>query len=487
MNEFEAILRAWPVLLAVLGVALALVIGFALLVDLGSKTRMELMNVYFIIVPLASMIGVIISGRDLTKLADSPLQTDINAVDTGSWLSRGVTLLCLSIAMERLVRYFIQKEYLNAHGKSLVWAMGFYVIGTSILPSLFGTAPGFNHQLFYALPIFIAVFSYAQSHSENIINSTRNIILIFLLASLTFLVINPNLVAETNYRAGLITQMTLRFYGFATHPNTLAPLCLVLICCVRIIPFKRRGLNYFSWAISGSALFLTQSKTSFFLIALVIFYFWIFDSKEKISAHGSHYYRQWFLKITTTITFAIASVLVMILYSSLAGSSLGDRVATIIDDNQFNTLTGRTQIWIATLNAVLDSPLFGYGPKLWGVEFRNNTGLHFAHAHNQYLQTLGAAGVVGLISLIAYLGTFGLFAWRSNRGTRGVSIGLFLFIVLRGITEVPLKIDNPFQTEFLTQMFLLGLCVGTFKYSTNKSNMVIRHPVANRAPSPSLL
>lgn len=485
MNELEIVLRGWPLLLGAFGLAITLIVGFTLVVDVGSKTRMELMGIYFIIVPLATIVGVVVSGRDLTKLANSISQLDIASIDTGSWVSRGVTLICLGVALERVARYFLQKNYLIAKGKAMVWAMVVYVMGVSVLPSIFGSVTSFNHQLIYALPVFIAVFAYAQTHTAQIIIATRNTIFVFLLLSLAFLAVNPTLVAETNYQAGMIPGATLRFYGFATHPNTLAPLCLILISCIRLKPYSQQSLNYLTWGTSGLAMILTQSKTSFLLMGLVLFYFWFFDSKQSLSARGSAYYQQWILKVITVVTLAASIVLAVVLFSSISGGSLGNKISAIFDNNQFDTLTGRTQIWAATFNVLADNPIFGYGPTLWSVDFRNKTGLQYSHAHNQYIQTLGSSGIVGLISLFAFLGTFGLFASRANSSTRGVSIGLIFFIVFRGITEVPLKIDNPFQSEFLTLMFLLSLSVGTFQYAAYKPASAIRQKFATHAPSPA--
>ncbi|WNO06254.1 O-antigen ligase family protein [Rhodoferax mekongensis] len=462
MSEIDTVLRSWPLLAGAMLFALALVLGFASFVHLGSNTRMELLGVYFVGVPLAMATAVILGGRDLTRMADSPFEIDLSAAESGNWISRGLTLLCLGIAAERLVRYYLKKDYRHAKGKGLVWAALFYILGSNMMPALLGTARGFTHQTLYALPIFMAIFAYAQGETVQILRWTRNTLLGFLALSLLWLAINPTLVAETNYRAGIIPGATLRFYGFATHPNTLAPLCLVLLGCLRLQPFARTSLNALSWAVAGLALALTQSKTSFFLVGLALLYFWYFDSKRLLVARGSMHYQRWSLKLVTLAVGGAAAIAAFVLYSSLSGGSIGDRLADFFDNNQFGTLTGRTQIWTATFQALADNPAFGYGPGLWGIEFRNKTGLQFTHAHNQYIQTLGSAGIVGLVTLIIYLAAFGLFAWRANRCTRGVSIGLFLFIVFRGITEVPLKMDNPFQSEFLTQMFLLALCVGSF-------------------------
>jgi O-antigen ligase len=479
MSELQALFNSWPLVVGIFLFSVILIVGFVAFVHLGSKTRIELMGAYFVGVPIAMVIGVIVGGRDLTRMADSPFEIDLAASASSNWISRGITLICLGIAAERIARFYLKDHYAKIQNKALVWAAVVYCIGSSLLPSILGTSGGFSHQTLYVLPIFIAIFIHAQTKPEQIIRLTRNTILGYLTVSLLWLAINPNLVAETNYRAGLVPGATLRFYGFATHPNTLAPLCLVLMGCLRLLPFNGNTVNLFGSAVAIISLVLTQSKTSLFLVGLILLYFWWLDYRQNLKAQGPTHYYSWVLKLVTLAFLSAACIALVVLIDSFGGGALGDSISEMFDNNQFDTLTGRTQIWTATFKAFSENPLFGYGPGLWGIEFRNKTGLQFTHAHNQYIQTLGASGLFGLITLLAYLGALCVFAWRANANTRGVSWGLFLFIVMRGITEVPLKMDSPFQSEFLTQMFLLTLCVGAFSYIAPNRSQSDREDLIN--------
>ena len=104
------------------------------------------------------------------------------------------------------------------------------------------------------------------------------------------------------------------------------------------------------------------------------------------------------------------------------------------------SLTGRTSIWADTLAEFERYPWFGYGPDLWGVEYRIRLGKLFAgQAHNQFIQTLGESGLIGFSLLLMYLGVLLRLALRTFSASRGLSLALYLLILVRCITEAPLR------------------------------------------------
>jgi exopolysaccharide production protein ExoQ len=283
---------------------------------------------------------------------------------------------------------------------------------------------------------------------------TRNALLAFLLVSLAALAVRFDMVAESDYQIGLVPGFSLRFYGFATHANTLAPLCFVLMCCLMLKPFVRRWLTAFAWAAASICLLLTQSKTSIGLavvllgVMLILARLRIVRARRRVDA-GSF-----------ALFLAGAVLGMLLLLGVLAVPDLMEKFAPAVDTQQITSLTGRTAIWAETLKAVQANPLFGYGPSLWDLEFRIKTGMMFTHSHNQYLQTLGTAGIVGLLALAGYVVVLLGTAWRARVGSQGVTVALTLFLLIRGVTEVPLSVSEAMQGEFMVQMFLLVLCVG---------------------------
>lgn len=466
IDDLLKLSSALPLLLMAAGASLALAFGFFISMDLGSRLRVEWMGAFFMGVPLSLVAGVIITRRDLSLGEGSPFRPDIDDVTSGNWVSRGITLICIAIALERLVRFVLRREYRGAEGMGVVALLLTYIGSANILSAFFGTPGGFTHHLVYAPIIALAVFAYAQRNSDQCVLIVRNTLMLFLLASLIMLAVRPEMVAETRYRAGLIPGITLRFYGFATHPNTLAPLCLLLLCAIRLRRFKAPLLNIAGVTLAFACLFLTQSKTSIGLVLIGAGWFWLLDQRDSAAAVGAAQQRRW-KALSVALGFLVVGLLGLVVLVALSvNDSFLPKLGQLADRLQLLTLTGRTRIWDETLRAASDNLIFGYGPELWSVGFRIKVGLPFSHSHNQFIHTFGAAGVVGVLALVAYLAGLARLAWRTRVASKGVTVVLFLYLLLRGLTELPLNISNAMQGEFIVQIFLLAVCIGALQPRT---------------------
>jgi O-antigen ligase len=104
----------------------------------------------------------------------------------------------------------------------------------------------------------------------------------------------------------------------------------------------------------------------------------------------------------------------------------------------------------------MHNPLFGYGLTMWGDAYRMQIGLdHAVSAHNQFLQSLSVAGAMGLMGLLVYLGTLLLYTINARRGSRGLSVVLFIVLLVRCVTETPLSIDGSFLSGAFAAHLLL--------------------------------
>lgn len=463
-NELIRLGSAWPFLLMALLAATVLVLSVVTAQSVGTRLRLEWMWTFFVGVPMALVASVVVRGRDLSP-GESALAMlpDAEELASGNLVTRCITLVCLAIALERAVRFWLGGERRTAVALSTMLFMLGFIVSTNILSSLLGTPGGFRHNLLYAPIVAIGMFAYAQTHADQGVIVLRNALFVFFLLSLAALAVRPAWVADLHYSAGVLPGFGVRFYGFATHPNTLAPLSLLLVCAVRLQRFRFAPLNWLAVAVGLVSLLLTQSKTSIVLAVLGLLYLGWFDMHQRGRALDGVRRGQLHLLLLACAAFAVGLVVLVLLVSVMGHTRLGDGILQLADRLQLTTVTGRTRIWDETIRAALDNPMFGYGPGLWDVPFRNRVGLPFTHAHNQFVHTFGAAGVVGLGALLAYLVSLARLVWRTRIPTHGVGVMLFGYLLLRGLTELPLNISNAMQGEFIVQMFILTVCVGALR------------------------
>ncbi len=126
--------------------------------------------------------------------------------------------------------------------------------------------------------------------------------------------------------------------------------------------------------------------------------------------------------------------------------------------NQAETLTGRTGIWIYSLNAGLEKPWIGNGiDSMWKVAPPFGPELFESrHAENELLQQFFAYGLAGIAMLAGIYGTL----YQSIRGlprnsTRAVLNGLLLYVLIRGLAEAePFDLLLPLWSITLISSYL---------------------------------
>jgi exopolysaccharide production protein ExoQ len=452
----EELFNAWPSFVAVTIVTLVALLSLAAMVYIASRLRLEWMSLFFAGLILSMVVTVVLQKRDLGIELPMDMDTEL-ASDRAS---QAITLICLIVAFERVIRFVLQREYRRARGGWLLAALLFYIIVVNVVSSLLGTHGGVSVHLFYAPLFALAVFAYAQENVQRCVVVTRNALLAFMLVSLATLVVRREMVAEPNYTQSFLPGISDRFYGFASHANTLAPLCFVLMSCLILHPFSRRWLTALAWAAASICVLLSQSKTSIGLAMLLVGVLVLRSRFLRAREQDGHRMGTRSLGLLTALSLAATVVVTLSLLGMVSGPNFSAILPEIADRQQMASFTGRTTIWRETLKVAYANPLFGYGPTLWDADFQHKTGMIFSHAHSQYVQTLGAAGILGSVALVCYLVVLLGTAWRVRVGTKGVSVALALFVIVRGATEVPLSVTSAMQGEFLVQMYLLALCVG---------------------------
>ena len=272
-------------------------------------------------------------------------------------------------------------------------------------------------------------------------------ILVAAYGSLVAMAVAPSWALDLHYYEGLIPGFTVRLHGLATHANTLAPLLVLFLLADLGYP-TRTWRAWLNRCVVLFCLVMTQSKTA-----------WLLAVAGALIHAGVGPWSAGKRRIMTLVVGAVVVVVGVILVSTASTF-----VQLPWESESVRDLTGRTPIWLATLDVWRRNPLFGYGPDLWNAsmtsQYLSLVGLATAHAHNQWVQTLGESGLMGAVPLLLYCSTLLVYAVRYGAEARGVALTWTAVILLRTITETPMRAsvgDGTFQMQFLL-FALLSLC-----------------------------
>ncbi|MCD2187834.1 O-antigen ligase family protein [Actinomycetospora soli] len=240
---------------------------------------------------------------------------------------------------------------------------------------------------------------------------------IFSVASWVYAVVAPSLAVETGYTDdALFSGIPYRLFGLAPHANSLGAVSAVGL--ILVFPWKRHLPLAGLFALT---LLATQSKTS--VVALGI---------GCVAAVVAYRAKPLLSQILLVGVFLMGPLLVLLTWvNRLSSEPLGPVLGT---------LTGRTEVWIVTLDEVDRTWLFGVGSGLWDYNMKSRyidfLGFAPGQSHNEFLQSLGVHGLPGVLLLIALL----IFLLRalgaaSSVTSRGTLAGLAAFFLFRGTTE----------------------------------------------------
>ena len=126
-------------------------------------------------------------------------------------------------------------------------------------------------------------------------------------------------------------------------------------------------------------------------------------------------------------------------------------------DNQAETLTGRTGIWLWALDAGLNRPIAGNGfDAMWKVAPPFGGELFEArHTENEVLQQFFAYGLCGVALLIGVYGNlYRRFRRLVHSSDRSILISFLVFVVVRGLAEA-----EPFDLLLPLWLMTVLLCL----------------------------
>jgi O-antigen ligase len=353
----------------------------------------------------------------------------------------------------------------------LAGALAFSVV-CHTLPQLVGLDPRLPLQTLYAPLLILALYAGRRLPHRAVLDAVQWSIATVMVAGLA---IHPFLPSTTSSIAGLEQRLPFfdtRFWGLGSGPNSIAPLAIVQLL---LQLHQHRRPSPFWWLANGVAaaaallvLLWAQSQTAWAAAALVLPFAMLrssLDTQTGRTAFKPHHVVSGLFVSILVIGYIGAELINSGALQAVLDLLPGERsgvwksgsfdTATAIGDQ---VMTGRGQIWAVALDVWRDNPWLGFGGRAWDFDFRHYYGLHYAvHAHSQPLQALSVSGLVGFSVFAVYFGALAWFSWKASAPSRGLTLALFVLILVRTVTEVPLELGGVTTADAATHLLLLYL------------------------------
>lgn len=432
----------------ILGFITALIAVFAVFlgIKLASKSNDGILKYYFYAIILSSAIATAASQREFIDINVSINALTINPI--AEWMTRFASLFTMLAALERTFNYLQHNKWDAAHIVMLLVVIYFWVTNLFI-PLVITSNGALEIKHLYSLALLIGIALSIQKEPLHIIAHARNAIVLFVLASLAFIFINPHSALDLNYTQGYISGLP-RFFGLAPHATYMGLFAALAIWITLAYPYKKARTTHLVISLSLLALVLTQSKTimaTFILGLPFILYFLSKEHKNQLNSPITlnktiapfNYYGLILQGYVTSLVALFLALCVFFLffdYQQIAYSILGPEKL-----HNLTTFTGRDVIWEITLAEFYKSPAFGYGMNLFSESFRESIGMiNATDGHNQFIDGLGRSGLVGFSGLLLLYIYIIYYSFKFAARTKGLSLNLSLLLILYSITAVPITL-----------------------------------------------
>lgn len=388
----------------------------------------------------------------------------------GRWVSRAGTLLLALICLPEIMRWSLGDRRLEGPARRLLLAFLLYALTSVVLAGLAGETRGWRLNYLYMPLLFTGLALTASADPVPALRAVRWCLWIVMVSSLGAALVSPSFALDRDY-ASPIPGLTWRLVGLTDHANSLGALAVVAVM-LEISPIVQRRPRLVLVAPAILVLLLAQSKTAW--IEMIVAIGLLRAGRIRSTLFGQDAARG-HAGMLGLVAFAAAFAL-----CGLGMLAISSRAQTWIDQASLNTLTGRTRIWEITWAEFERSPWLGYGPALWDAQYRYEQGLvSVGQGHNQYIHTLGQAGIVGAVGMLVYIGSLirgGIAAWRSGWA---LPLALSLVLLLRGITESPLRLDGVLSTDAFLHALAFFLAARTGPRGQRTTHSTTTSPAAN--------
>ena len=388
---------------------------------------------------LATVLATILSGRDYAVTAlGLELQPDVDAAKPmgAALVGWALTGLVLAASFEAIVHGLRSKELWGPRVIFLIAFVAFWLTNVAS-PALLATHGSFEHDYTYSLLIGVGLIVLRSEETAILLASTRDSILLLVLASLGLAVVNPGLVLDLSYNRGWIPGLP-RLAGLTPHPVMLGFLSSLGLLILWGLPYRRKSWTMAATLVLGTGFVISQAKLAW--VALPLSALSLFALSGPDDPEGRRGLR--LDRPGSLVAVGVATLSIVLLALSFWAPGLSPLEDVTLAERA-STLSGRTEIWDIAYSEWARSPLFGYGSDLFKLDYRIALGsdhMTMTDSHNQILDSMARAGVVGLWGLVAYLGVLSWGALRTASISGGLSFALLTFVLLQSMTEVPLSI-----------------------------------------------
>jgi exopolysaccharide production protein ExoQ len=412
--------------------------------------------VLVLVIGFGALFSVALTSRTLdeTKIATGALVVTYDDVAGGFAVSRWLSLLMVVAAAIEVVRGWVRAHTDGLHDPAWPVLAGLlsYYFGTMAIQAVASDHTGFSLRNLYVPLVLLAVYYQRPRRLEPVFVAAKWALLVVMVGSLAAIVLRPDF-AVHQPDPGAIPGLNWRLFGLTPHANTLGPIALLAIVLELKLPSRWWQLRWLSLIAAALAFVLAQSKTAWAAAPVMLAVVYLpLALKRGLGAAGAA------KRFNFTVWAMLGSIIsVVILVAGIVGF---DVLESVQRRNDLITLTGRTQIWDITLQAWKNNLLFGYGPEIWGTDRQVQFYMfHVGHAHNQVVQTLGESGLFGLALLFLYLGTLLYVALRWFFVSRGLVLLLLVLVLLRCVTEAPMRGEGLLTwATFLHVLLLAATC-----------------------------
>lgn len=409
---------------------------------------------------LALLMSSLLENRNLIFYNDSlEIQSSMSPIRANllAFISLILVLISTLLITRMLQRRFIGQE--KHHAKIVFIAVVVYIFSNYYINGLFGAEVNFSKKFIYALLIFTGLYAASHYADLRVYRNAKIGLYSILILSLLWIGIDSDAVFIP-YN-GIIPGLKLRFFGLTPHANAIGILGVICVLLETSYPTKQKFLRVMGYMISFIVIIIAQSKTAW--TAGIISLCWMLFVQYKYSLLKLNISTREHNQKVFHILFSVVTAFFIMFFCYW---QLNENIQEYSYSGGFgdlDTISGRLSIWKATLVEWSNNPIFGYGTKLWGEEYRIKSGLFSAtHSHNQVIHSLGAAGIVGSIGLLFYFITLTRVAIYTVEATRGLSVGLLIVMFSGSVSEVPFDISSILSSYFFVHVLLfLTLVVGS--------------------------